>query len=747
MKTKLFNILAAALLVFGVLMPAFAVMAQDQGKSVTKTKTVTLHKILMKKDKFYDKVDGNDRFPGRVGFDRKNYIGEKLEEGVQKSNIKKFFGDSSEEISGVYFAWQKKDEFTGQWRYINYLGHMFQENNIKKIKDEDLFGQLTDAEGTTFDTRYLEPGKYRLVEVKEKSTYKGNDESILADSKAAPVEISMPIVNANGVVEHAHVYPKNTEDKPKIAKNFGQNNDLMNENGKTKSEGGAKYDNVIPSKATASIGQEIPYEVKTKVNAGTEYGKLVWKDSMTNGLTLNKTINIKAEYSKGEKNQKQDLPIQKDIDYEINEDDRGFTLYLTQAGLKKVTDITKPKDKDGNRTNEPGRDVEFTLTYSANVNGNAIVDVPEKNDIRLEYGNKPYKKETPAAITPASEKLQVTKSWVSDENIPEDVTVTYILKKDNDFYSVTLNKNTIQKTYDLGKGVKFEVIGKFNGIFSGLAGQGWTLSERVAGYNAEIKGKDNNANHVGNHAYITNTKDKNNPKPLHPTSPEVVVGGRRFVKTEYKDGNEAKRLTGASFYIKKSGQENKYLVAKDREEKEKETQTLEKAKTELETKITKWNQLTLEEQEKDKKLLKEKIKSAQEAFNAAFKTATIQYTWTDKKEATKFYSDNKGQFEVRGLAYGEYELEEETPPTGYAKLSENPKFEIKKGSYKSDETEIEYNLATASATKVYAQQIKNRKITIPQTGGIGTVIFTVAGLAIMVGAGYVMVRRRNHDQA
>ncbi|WP_414617026.1 LPXTG cell wall anchor domain-containing protein [Streptococcus equi] len=41
----------------------------------------------------------------------------------------------------------------------------------------------------------------------------------------------------------------------------------------------------------------------------------------------------------------------------------------------------------------------------------------------------------------------------------------------------------------------------------------------------------------------------------------------------------------------------------------------------------------------------------------------------------------------------------------------------------------------------------NKKITIPQTGGIGTVIFTIAGLAIMIGSGYVMVRRHRNDKA
>ncbi|MGT2729051.1 SpaA isopeptide-forming pilin-related protein [Streptococcus phocae subsp. salmonis] len=133
------------------------------------------------------------------------------------------------------------------------------------------------------------------------------------------------------------------------------------------------------------------------------------------------------------------------------------------------------------------------------------------------------------------------------------------------------------------------------------------------------------------------------------------------------------------------------------------------------------------------------------------KKLLFKYEWIDKDKINsvkplEFISDNEGQFEVRGLEYGKYELEEVKAPTGYAQLTKTEPFEIKEGSYKGSEKEINYKVRNPNK-KLYAQQIKNRKITIPQTGGIGTVIFTVAGLAIMAGAGYVMIRRRKHDQA
>merc|ERR1712130_473428 len=57
---------------------------------------------------------------------------------------------------------------------------------------------------------------------------------------------------------------------------------------------------------------------------------------------------------------------------------------------------------------------------------------------------------------------------------------------------------------------------------------------------------------------ITNHKS-NNPKPLNPTEPKVVLGGKKFVKTNNKTGEELERLAGAVFYVK--NEDGKYLVA------------------------------------------------------------------------------------------------------------------------------------------------------------------------------------------
>ena len=42
-------------------------------------------------------------------------------------------------------------------------------------------------------------------------------------------------------------------------------------------------------------------------------------------------------------------------------------------------------------------------------------------------------------------------------------------------------------------------------------------------------------------------------------------------------------------------------------------------------------------------------------------------------------------------------------------------------------------------------KIANKKMTIPQTGGMGTVLFTVVGIGLMAGA--VMAMKKNREEA
>lgn len=147
--------------------------------------------------------------------------------------------------------------------------------------------------------------------------------------------------------------------------------------------------------------------------------------------------------------------------------------------------------------------------------------------------------------------------------------------------------------------------------------------------------------------------------------PELHTGGAKFVK---QDRTTQKKLNGAKFVVQNSA--NKYL---------------------------------------------------KQTITDGLITAT---SWVDKKEeATKFISNAEGTFEVTGLAYGSanqkhdeasstYKLVEVAAPTGYALLREPVEFTVNASSYQ------DINTIT----------VNNSKVTIPQTGGIGSAIVIGLGL-------------------
>ena len=146
------------------------------------------------------------------------------------------------------------------------------------------------------------------------------------------------------------------------------------------------------------------------------------------------------------------------------------------------------------------------------------------------------------------------------------------------------------------------------------------------------------------------------------------------------------------------------------------------------------------------------VDAKQKAYNEAVFANATEYTWAaapGEKEEDKrvvLTSNKDGQFEITGLAYGTYYLEEKTAPEGYAKLNNNDpqlEFKVDKDSYtKGGKNAIDYE---EKSGKNDAQCITNKKVTIPQTGGIGTVIFTVVGVMLMVGAAFALKRRKEDE--
>lgn len=677
MNKKLISLFMALAMVFGIIaMPLSALAAE-----ATETKSVTIHKILLTKEA----LDAHDK--------------DKKYNGTQIENITDFFGDNkAKEIDGVYFKLQQAKAGVA-------------DPDVNKDEDwEDVAGKdgkTAGGNGLTLDTTGLK-GTFRIVEDLKKSTYKGDDGELLAASKAVPTKITLPVVNDEGIVEAAHVYPKNTQEKPEIDKNFAANNDLgtvKDEQGNQKS--GAAYENYQKEKATvtADLGKKIPYEVKTKIKKDSHYQKLVWNDNMTKGLTYQKDLVVEGA----------GLTVD---DYFVTETDRGFTLVLKESGLTKVENAAKEGD------------VEIKLTYSAKINGEAVVDQPELNDIALDYSNKPGKDNEPKEFTPGKKEITMKKSW----DVTGDQTVTEADKGVTAYF-------TLQKKNAEGKWEDVETVEKtekdnFEVTFSNLDENGtYRIVESVKGYEAEYM----EYNPATGEIEIKDHKDTDNPERLNPTEPKVQLGGRKFVKTNNEDKGSAnlERLAGAEFYVKNA--EGKYLVAA-----KKDAQKVADAKAALDEAVKAYNDLSAEDQKGEKGTqAKALINEKQDVYNKAFIANATEYTWGEKTDpnVVVLTSDAEGRFEIKGLEYKSgYKLEEKTAPKGFAKLQSDTDFEVKEGSYASTDAELQYNKDNADAG--YGLQIKNKTVTIPQTGGIGTAIFAVAGIALMGGAVIAMKKNR-----
>ena len=692
-KFKLLTVLLALVMTLGAFAP-FSARAEEGKPNTTSTdettKTVTLHKLLMTKDELdawnSDEVEKN-------GYDASQDL-KGLNEILAKMQKKEV-----SEIANVYFVLKFADG-TNKGKYVKRGAdeHTPADPIAATDKIEEAVGGLTTATGFEFKTSKL-AGNFIIDEVSENSTYENNGAK-LTGSKAVPVEITLPLVNNNGIVENAHVYPKNIEDRPKIDKNFAKEHGLTYvidpETGKNV---GADYDNYTKQKgrATAEVGKEIKYEVKTFLPENAKYKTVIWKDSMTNGLTYKRNLVISGLKDANGKD------FIKGTDYKLEEDDRGFTLTFTDDGIAKLETALKKGAQD------------VFLRYSATVNSNSVVDQPEKNHVTFEYKHtKTEPTPEPPETTPDNKTITVTKTW-SEGQAPEGVVVVYTLQVKDGGNWTNVKSVTVKGP-------------NYNYTFTDLDDtKTYRVKERVSGYTPEYnaeKGK-----------YSVKNKKNEGPKPLEPTTPEVVNGGKKFVKTNQ---NQTERLAGAEFYVKnKAGQ---YLAIKTTNDTAKDN-----AKKALDKAIEEYNAMTKEQQEgTDGTAKKAEINTLQEKYNKAFIEAAQQYTWVnDEKQAIILTSNAKGQFEIKGLEYGKYDLVEKTAPKGYAKLNGPIEFEVKEGSYTGVECDIKYEQDQTQVKD--AKCIENKKVSIPQTGGIGTVIFTVVGVMLMVGAAFALKRRKEDE--
>ncbi|CYX85808.1 cell wall surface anchor family protein [Streptococcus suis] len=450
-------------------------------------------------------------------------------------------------------------------------------------------------------------------------------------------------------------------------------------------------DNTMGPKNVA-IGEEVTYKITTKIPKGSSYKTIVWEDLMVEGLDfVENSLNV--AYKEVE-------TLNKDDHYTITQDKRGFMLKMNERGLVAIE--TAAKD----------RDVNITLTYKGVLNDSAIVDTEIPNKVKFHYGNRPRqdKNDEPDPVTPKEDggqlKIKINKSWKDGNRDKSATFVVYEKETGTKIGEVTINagQDSAEFISDKMKPNKQYII-----VENDVNGYIPTYTQEVGADKGHILTVTNNPS--------------DNPPPIVPEQPKVITHGKRFIKTDDKEVNagDIKKLTGAEFVVKNG--DGHYLALKSAD-----TQAAA---------LTKYTQAE-QEYLAAVKANNGQADTKKSARDAAYEALNMQWQWvTEKNQAFTFISSTDGKFEVKGLKQGAYYLEEIKAPEGYALPSNTISFEVNRGSWIDN---------TPQASIEEHMQVKNKKITIPQTGGIGTVVFTVVGLSTMVFA-FIAMKKRQAEEA
>ena len=740
MKKKILSLLTAFAMVFGIIAAPFttAKAADNQTK-------IVVHKVLMSEADY--KSFG----------DPKEHDGQEIK-GDKFSTL---FGTGAKLVPGVAFRIYevKEAEETGFTKgddksLAKYSSDLNANKYYKLIQTSDDPAKdffITDAEGKFEAT--LNDGNYRIIEDKENSTYSKN----LTGMKAVPFDLKLPAGKPDGsgnftVAEPLHIYPKNTEKKVEFDKNFAKENGLeaVTDENKNKDIGAVveKY-NQKKATATATVGKEVPYQSLTKLPKETFLRNLNLKDTFDRGMEyVEGSLNVKVmklktagEKGKEENNVYEDLNVTlekgDEKDYTVTETSYGFELNFKPAGLKKLNDAAKDKD------------IYVEFTYKGKVTTDAVIDDEIANNVTLTYNHEPPKA-SPETSPNDNGEIEVVKNWSSKKKASK---VKYVLISENKVVAdVTLESSTGKGEIDLGNGIKFNVTGEFAGKFTGLdKTKTYQIEEFVDGYSPEF-------NKTAEKGKITITNN-DSPTSITPEPPKVVTGGKKFVKTDSTDST--KLLEGAEFLVYKNvGNKKQYLKLKDQNSAAQDKTTYENAQkayidavNEKNAIVAKGEDATAAEKTKLETLngaetVEGSIAKLKKTRDDAYKAFIFEWDWTETKDdAFKFVSGKNGQFEVKGVEYNKandsYHLEEVKAPAGYelpSNADDVATFKVAKGSYAGalegdNTTHLDYKLEDEDNTKDgQGQQVKNIKVSIPKTGGIGSLIFIVAGLAIMGGA-------------
>lgn len=728
-----------------MLVGVFSPLTAMADSTTTNTTNLTIHKLKM------------DDFDGITA---KDHDGKKLD--LKTLNGENYFKDKNVEfLPGVKFTYYKVN--TAQLAKIEETKPQTPDQ-VKAIIDANktLFDGVQGVETeATLDTKDDTKGSVTLQKMEE-GTYYFVESEVPANhtgALAVPFTITLPIYDKDtgNKMDDVHIYPKNKLTDKTTDKKLDEATNTANK--KTESHNVTITDSTDPQGKkvlTLDKGAKVPYIVTTPIPAGSKEVMLAWSDRMSEGLTYNKDLAVSATYG----DQKTDLGLEA-ADYTIENSDNGFVLKLTDAGIKKVLEKTLNKG-DGvklidektvynKQADEAAQKVEFTLKYSATLNGLTGPVDPETNTVSFFYGNKPGYTPQPGDKNPIPEKgkteIKVNKSFVKgdgtgSETWPANMTITLKLEK--------WDQATNTWKEETGEGSTLELTStKTSGTFKNL-----DKNSKYRVVEKEVNNWVPNYSHDDQGNLVIKNKKNPNPNPITPPEVTVTSGGIRFVKTD--DNTSAfKRLVGGKFLIK--NKEGKYLYYKSDADKKKDLDALKAAEKNLQDKVDAYNKLTPEQQKDAQNQTVKDINELAGKVKEAKQKANIQYEWKDGYGTVKKLADNlvvlvpntDGYMEIIGLDFAkDYKLHEIEAPKGYSLPSggrEYP-FEVNAASYDNLNLTGDNAMIDSSTTDTKkAQRIENKKVTIPQTGGIGTVLFTVVGIGLMAGA--VMAMKKNREEA
>ena len=694
-KKKILSLIMALVMLVGVFSPLTALAKPEAGTPVGGTvdketkANVTIHKIKVKSTEGFplEQKEGANEIVGKDNTTK--YSGGEID------NITGFFGDGAEELAKVTFTYWVFDDKDNYETMVKNPEAYDTVDEVKALLNSDGDDVVTTTNGVAIPEITVPANGHKYVWAVEKSktiTADDGKQQTITGAKAVPFGLALPLFNADGTVnENIHVYPKNTTaNEPKVDKDF---------EGKANAEADRKEieNNIVED---AYVGQERNYDIETIIPAGAQYKTVAWTDQMTEGLTFNNNVKIMIGAKGAE------TPWDA-ANYTVKADGNGFVLELTKAGLDAV--------------NGQEKDVRLLVKYSATVNENAKVDRQERNDVVFHFGNEPHHGNTPYPTKPSNGSLTVNKEFSDAQGAWKDgekVTVTLIdahtgkaVKDLPDGQSATVELTKGTKESHTWTGLdndrQYKVVEKF------------TPGDEVT----YVKQDDGTVKIID--------KKTDNPNPKDPEEPGLIVYGHRFQKVD----QEGKGLANAEFVVKnniKDDPDNGKVLAK------KDTAT-----TEIEQAAYVAAEKAYKDAVKEGKADTE-IAKLKETRDKAYVTVNTQWTWiadTDKHTgAYVFKSGTDGYFKVTGLKAGAYELIETKAPDGYAKLTAPVPFTIGKDSTGVTELKGEKLEDLKGFT-----QVENKKVTIPQTGGMGTVLFTVVGIGLMAGA--VMAMKKNREEA